>query len=520
MKNPQVNRSPIRWWTLGVMSISVLIVMIDSSILNVAIPTLQREFDATASQLQWIVTAYILVFAGLLLLMGGFGDRYGRAHLLRGGVLVFSIASLFATLANSVEQLIACRAFMGVGGAMLLPATLSIVTNTFDEDERPKAIALWTAFASIGIAVGPISGGLLLEHFYWGSIFFVNVPIGVFIIIVSFFLVPNSYDSQTRPVDIPGGLLSAGAVTSLIYGIIEGPDRGWTSGLVMGMLAIFLVLGTAFVFHETRTSHPLLDFQFFRRRRFSVGVVTVSLGALAMSGLLFGMTQYLQFVKDYSPLEAGIRFLPMAVGLMIGASRSEVLARRFGTKRVVSGGMALLAVSLGLIMLWQADSDFWFIGLVLSLIGVGLGATAAPATEAIMGAIPKDRVGVGSATNTVIRLVSASLGIAIMGSMMYSIYAAKVNNAVAGLSVELADTAKNSIGAAVHIAASLPEETGIALETASKNAFTDALGLVALMGAVIAAFAVGMVLRFMPDIPQAQTDDMHASDLIVLEKIT
>ncbi len=510
--NAKHERSRWRWWTLGIISVAVLIVTIDTSILNVAIPTLQREFDASASQLQWIVTAYILIFAGLLLTMGGLGDRFGRAHMLRGGVLVFGIASLIATMVGSAGQLIACRAVMGIGGAMLLPATLSILVNIFDEEERPKAIALWAGFNGIGIAIGPIAGGLLLEHFYWGSIFFVNVPIAAFVILASFLLVPNSRDPEVKPVDIPGAILSTGGVSALVYAIIEGPDRGWTSALVVSTFAVAFVMSLAFAFRERRTENPLLDFYFFRKRRFSAGVATVSLGALAMSGLVFGITQYLQFVQSYTPLEAGIRLLPLAGGIMLGASRSEILVRYVGTKKVVSGGMFLLSIALGLVMLWEADSAFWFLGLTLGLIGLGLGITAAPATDAIMGAIPKERAGVGSATNTVIRLVAASLGVAIIGSMMYSIYSSRVSDAVVALSPDLADAARNSIGAAVQIAASLPEDAGTALASASGDAFTEALGIVGLIGAVIALFATGMVARFLPDREESLTEEEAIPD--------
>jgi Na+/melibiose symporter-like transporter len=288
------------------------------------------------------------------------------------------------------------------------------------------------------------------------------------------------------------------AVSSLVYAIIQGPDEGWTSRYVLICFAIAVVTGAAFVLREMRAKYPLLDLSFFKRRRFTVGATALSLQSLALAGLMFGFTLYLQFVQGYSPLEAGIRFLPLAAGLMVGARLSERLVHYFGTTRVIAGGLLLMAATLPLIMLWQSDSPYWLVGVVLAAVGFGVGNVAAPSVDAIMGAVPESKAGVASATNSVIRMVGGALGIAVIGSIMNSLYAGKVASAVATLPPEYAEAAKNNVGAAVNIAESLPGESGQALFSAAGNAFADAMGEVGVISAVVMAFTAVLVLVFMP----------------------
>ena len=494
----ELKKHRLRWWTLSVLALAVVIATIDKSILNVALPTLQRELEASASELQWMVTAYILVFGGMLLTFGALGDRFGRAWMLRGGLLIFGVASLGAAYVDTAWQLIMVRAVMGIGAAMIVPATLSIAVDVFHGEERTKAIAIWAALAAVGIVLGPIFGGLLLRHFYWGSVFLVNVPIAAVAVIASLFLIPDSRDPGRKHLDMPGAVLSMGAVSLLIYAVIEGPDKGWTSLVVVATFIVAVVLGIAFVMREMRTREPLLELSFFKRRRFSAGAGALSLQALALAGIMFGLTQYLQFVQGYTPLQAGVRFLPLAAGLMIGARGSEVMVRRFGTTRVVSGGLLLMAATLPLMMLWTADSPFWIVGIVFAAIGLGVGNVAAPATDAVMGAIPEEKAGVGSGINSVIRMVGGALGIAVIGSLTYSLYSTRVADAVAALPAEAAEAARNSIGAAVQIASQLPGDAGGALYAAAGEAFTDAIGLVGLVSAGIAFATALMVARYMP----------------------
>ncbi len=496
----------LRWWTLGVLCLSVLVVVIDSSILNVALPTLQRELGASAAGLQWIVTSYILILGGLLLTTGSLGDCFGRAMMLRAGLVVFALASLLAAYVNSTGQLIAARAVMGLGAAMIMPSTLSIAVDIFKGEERTKAIAFWAALNAVGIVLGPIFGGLILEHLHWGWIFLVNPPIAAAAILAGFFLITESRDPETKPLDIPGAFLSIVAVSSLVYAIIQGPDEGWTSRYVLICFAVAVVTGAAFIFREMRARHPMLDLSFFKQRRFTAGAAALSLQSLALAGIMFGFTLYLQFVQGYSPLQAGIRFLPLAVGLMIGARSSEKLVHRFGTTRVIAGGLLLMAATLPLMLLWEADSPYWLVGIVFAAIGFGVGNVAAPSVDAIMGAVPEAKSGVASATNSVIRMVGGALGIAVIGSIMNSLYASKVASAVASLPPEYAEAAKNNVGAAVKIAESLPGESGQALFNAAGNAFAEAMGEVGIISAVVIAITAVLVLIFMPSRAENKTE--------------
>ena len=488
----------MRWWTLAVVSVTVVLATIDETILNVAIPSLQRDLGASASSLQWILNSYMLVFGGLLLTMGGFGDRFGRARMLRYGLALFGLSSLGAALAQSPAQLIGARAIMGMGGAMMMPATLAVIVNVFKEKEVPKAIAIWAMMAGIGVALGPTLGGALLKYFYWGSVFLVNVPIAAIAIAASLFLVPDSRDPESRPLDIPGALLSMGAVSALIIAIIEGPDWGATSPQLAITVGLGVILGLGFVLRERQAAYPLLDFALFRLPRFSTGAAAVSLAFFSMVGFIFGFTQYLQFVQGYTPLAAGIRFLPAAGGFMFGAIASEELVRRFGTTKVVAAGLVIMTATTPLVLLWEVNTSYLVIGPVVAMISLGVGLVFAPAAEAVMGAVEAAKAGVGSAMNDVTQMLASALSIAVVGSVMYSIYAARLGDAVASLPAEASVLVRDSIGAAVQVAASLPQEEALALSAAAKSAFTDAMGLALLIGAGFSLVGVLVVARFMP----------------------
>ena len=391
----------LRWLTLAIVSVTVLLTTIDETILNVAIPSLQRDLGASASSLLWILNAYMLVFGGLLLTMGGVGDRFGRARMLRYGLAVFALSSLGAAFAQSPAQLIGARAIMGIGGAMMMPATLAIIVNVFKEKEKPKAIAIWAMMAGIGVALGPILGGALFKYFYWGSVFLVNVPIAGIAIAASLFLVPNSRDPESKPLDIPGALLSMGAVSALILAVIEGPEWGAASPWLWITVGTAVILGLGFVLRERQAEYPLLDFALFRLPRFSTGAAAVSLAFFSMVGFIFGFTQYLQFVQGHTPLAAGIRFLPAAGGFMFGAIASEELVRRFGTTRVVAVGLVIMTATLPLVLLWEVNTSYMVIGPIVAMFALGVGLVFAPAAEAVMGAVDAAKAGVGSAMNDV-----------------------------------------------------------------------------------------------------------------------
>jgi MFS transporter, DHA2 family, multidrug resistance protein len=431
----------LRWWTLAVLSATMVIAAIDETILNVAIPSLQRDLGASSTALQWMVNSYMLVFGGMLLIMGGLGDRFGRAKFLRIGLAIFGLASVGAALAVSPTQLIVARGLMGLGGAMMMPATLSIIVNVFNDNEKAKAIGIWAAMAGAGIALGPILGGVLLQNFYWGSVFIVNVPIAVVAIVASLFLVPDSRDPESRPIDIPGGLLSMGAVSSLILAIIEGPKWGLASTELLITAAVTLVLGIGFVIRERTTEYPLVDFSLFKIPQFSTGIAAVGLAFFAMVGFIFGLTQYLQFVQGNDPLAAGLRFLPAAIGLVFGAIGSEQLAVKLGVRSVVVTGLVVLTAALPVVLLWEADSSYWLIGPVVFAVGLGTGTVFAAAAESVMGAVTEAKAGVGSAINDVAQMLAGALSIAVVGSTMYSIYTSKLSDAVASLPEDVSNAA-------------------------------------------------------------------------------
>ena len=311
-----------------------------------AIPTVQRDLSATASALQWIVDSYVLVFAGLLMTMGALGDRFGRARALVTGLVIFGVGSAYAAFTSSATELIWARAVMGVGGALIMPATLSIITDVFPREERGRAIGVWAAVAGLGIGIGPVVGGLLLENFWWGSVFLVNVPIVLIALIAGYFLVPASRDPEATPLDLPGAATSMVTVSALVFGIIEGPARGWTSGLVLSAFVVAAAAGVAFWAIERRTEHPMLDLDYFKNPRFSGGAAAISIAFFALFGVIFLLTQFLQFVQGYTALEAGLRTAPVAIGMVIGSATSPRLAERFGTARVVAFGLGVLAAVL------------------------------------------------------------------------------------------------------------------------------------------------------------------------------
>jgi EmrB/QacA subfamily drug resistance transporter len=492
-----------RWWTLAILSVSLLIIIIDDTIINVAVPTLQRELGASVSALQWIVDAYIIVFAGLLLTMGALGDRFGRKRLLQIGLLVFAGSSVLGAYAGSASQLILARALMGVGGALIMPSTLSVITDVFPRTERVKAIGIWTGVASLGIPLGPIVGGWLLEHFWWGSAFLLNVPIAIAALAGGWILVPESrHPAPPRP-DLPGLVLSVVALTSLVYGIIQAPASGWTSAAVIGSLGLAVLAAATFLLREARAREPMLDLRLFRNPRLGWGTVAMTLVGLAIGGLAFLLTQYLQFVQGYTPLQAGLRFLPIAIGFGIASPITQRLVPRVGTTRTVAaalGGSALLFAALSLV---GPATSYWLVGPALLLIGLGIGAALVPSTDAVMAAVPGENAGLGSAINDTGRQVGAALGVGILGALANAAYRSGIGGTVASLSPDLAAAAKRSVGAALEIAGGVGGPAGASLRQAANAAFLDGFGLAMLAGAVLLAAAAVAVLRWLPshDLP-------------------
>jgi EmrB/QacA subfamily drug resistance transporter len=482
-----------RWKTLAVLSLSLLIIGLDNTILNVALPSLQEHFDASASTLQWMVDSYMLVFACLLLTAGTLGDRFGRKRALQAGLLLFGGASLAVLAVSTSGQLIAVRSIMGIGGALIMPATLSIITNVFPRDERGKAIAVWAAFAAVGVGLGPLFGGLLLEWFSWESVFLVNVPVTAVALIAGFVLVPDSKDPEPGAFDLLGAALSAASLGTLVYGLIEAPSKGWTEPLILGSFGAAAVLAAAFVRWELHTRSPMLNLSFFRNPRFSVASMGIGIASFSLFGAIFGTTQFLQDAHGYSALEAGAAMVPLAVGMMMGAGSSTKLVPRFGTTRIVTAGLLAMAGTLSTALLWTYDMPYWPIGLWFLGAALALAWVMAPSTDSVMGAVPEEKAGVASAMNDVTRQVAGALGTAVIGSLIASFYGSRISDDVASLPEPARSAAKESIGQANALAAQLPAAQGESLAHSAATAFTGALGLslaIAAGAGLVGAFAV------------------------------
>jgi EmrB/QacA subfamily drug resistance transporter len=501
-----------RWVILAVLCFCLLVVSIDNTILNVALPTLVEELHASASQLQWIVDAYTLVFASLLLTAGTIGDKYGRRGALMIGLLVFGSGSAISAFAGSAEQLIVMRGIMGLGGAFIMPSTLSILTNVFPSEERGRAIGIWAGVSGLGVALGPLTGGFLLEHFWWGSVFLVNVPVVIVALIATWFVVPRTKDPTSPRLDLVGTVLSATGLFAALYGVIEGPSKGWGSTEILVAFGLGAVLLVSFVLWELRISHPMLDVRFFKNPRFSAASLAVTFVFFAMFGSLFFLSQYMQFVLGYDALQTGLRLMPVAVVLMIAAPTSSLLTKRFGTKLVVATGLAVVAG--GLLVLGQASttSGYLLVAAALVLLGLGMGTAMAPATDSIMGSLPPERAGVGSAVNDTTREVGGALGVAILGSIAASQYTSSMAGAAAlkGLPGQAVDAATNSIGGAVTVASKLagtPLQSAAApLLAAANDAFVTAMTHAVTIGAVFAIIGALVALAFLPARPRAEAD--------------
>jgi len=491
-----------RWWVLAVLCVSLAMIGLDNTILNVALPTLVRDLHASFSQLQWIIDSYTVVFAGLLLTAGSLGDRFGRKWVMLVGLGVFCAGSAFSAFAWSPEILVVTRALMGVGGALVMPATLSILTNVFVEPhEREKAIGIWAGVAGVGIAVGPIAGGLLLQHFWWGSVFLINVPVIVVGMIAAALLVPNSADPAAPRLDLVGAFLSTVGLAVLLWGIIEAPTTGWHSDRVLVGVSVGLVILGLFLAWELHTDHPMIHLRFFRNRRFSAAGGAIALVVLGLYGTLFVLTQYLQFVLGYSALGTGVAFIPLALLLLIAGPASTPLVRRLGTKAVVSTG--LLMIAGGLAWLATASANATFVGGVLgplAILGLGFGLTMAPTTESIMGSLPRAQAGAGSAMNSTLLQVGGALGVAIIGSVLSAGYRSSVDAVMAGHAVPawVAQIIRSSVGGALEVAHRAGGTLGQALAGAADHGFVHGMHMAMGVACGFAVLGILVVVAFLP----------------------
>ncbi|MFD9422561.1 MULTISPECIES: DHA2 family efflux MFS transporter permease subunit [unclassified Streptomyces] len=460
---------PQRWLILGVICLAQLTVLLDNTVLNVAIPSLTTELDASTADVQWMINAYSLVQSGLLLTAGSSADRYGRKKMLVAGLALFGIGSLAAGLSQSSGQLIAARAGMGIGGALLITTTLAVIVQIFDDSERVKAIGLWATVNSLGFAVGPLLGGFMLDHYWWGAIFLVNIPIAVIGLVAVVRLVPESKNPQGDRPDLLGALLSTIGMTAVVYAIISGPEHGWTSGQVLLTAFVGIAVLAGFVVWELRIPNPMLDMHFFRNQKFVGAIGGAILVAFGMSGSLFLLTQHLQFVLGYGPLEAGLRTAPLAL-TVVALNLTGVGARlvpRLGTPLTIASGMTCLAAGLAAIALLGSHD---YAGMLLGLVVMGAGISfAMPAmANAIMSAIPPEKAGVGAGINGTLGEFGNGLGVAVLGAVLNSRFAALVPAAVGAA----------SLPAALAAADSESEAQGI------KDAFASGLETSQLVGAV------------------------------------
>ena len=469
---------PRRRAILAVLCLSLLIVVIDNTVLNTALPTLARDLHAGTSGLQWVVDAYSLAFASLLVTAGALGDRFGRRRALNLGLAVFALGSLAAAFAPSAGMLIADRVVMGIGAAFVMPSTLSILNAVFPPSERPRAIAAWSAVAGVGIVIGPTLGGALLSQFSWGSIFLVNVPFVALALLGVARVVPETVERTTGRLDVAGTLLSAAGLLAVVDAIIEAPSRGWGAPVTLVELAAGLGLIAAFVLWELRTSHPLIDIRVFANRAFSAASASVTVIFFSLFGSLFALTQYLQLVHGYSPLSAGVRALPFALAMGAASPLSTALASRLGTRWVVAAGLALMGLGLLALSTAGVDTPYPPLAAYVAVMGAGMGLVMAPASTTIMASVPPEQAGAGSAVNDTVREVGGALGVAIIGSLVSGLYGHRMSDLLSAHHAPeaLNHAASGSVAAADLIGQRVGGVPGSEIVGAAHSAFTSAMG--------------------------------------------
>ncbi|MCK1821033.1 MFS transporter [Streptomyces sp. XM83C] len=491
-----------RWAILGVLMLSLLIVVLDNSILNVAIKTISTPaptgLGATQSELEWAINAYTLVFAGLLFTAGLLGDRLGRKKVLLGGLAVFGIGSALAAESGSPTQLIVFRALMGLGAAFVMPATLAVLMNVFEREEQPRAIGIWAGGVGLAIAIGPITGGVLLDHFWWGSVFLVNVPIVVLALALMVWLVPDSRDPNPGRLDPAGVALSVVGLVLLVYGIIKGGELAdFTDATVLAFIAAGLAVLVAFVVVEKRSDHPSIDVTYFRNKVFSAAIAAIALVFFALMGVTFFSVFYTQSVRGYSPLETGLLLLPLAAAQLVFAPRARLLVDRFGNRATTTGGMLLIAGMLAMFAVLDADTPIWLLEVVFFLMGTGMAHIMTPVSVVIMQALPREKAGSASALSNTFRQVGGALGVAVLGSVLSTSYRSGIEGRLGLVPPALRDTAGESIEATLGVAARLGPR-GRELVGPANDAFLHAMHVTAIGGAAIALVGAVVVAAFLP----------------------
>jgi len=498
---PEPGRPGERWLALAVLCVALLMVNLDNTVLNVALPTLVRDLHATTTQLQWIVDAYVLVFAGLLLVAGSIADRVGRKKVFCAGLLTFAAGSAWAAFSGSTGMLIAARASMGIGGAVMMPATLSLITSIFtDPAQRQRAIGLWAGTSGLGVALGPIVGGALLARFWWGSVFLINVPVAVAGFAFAIPLIPESRNQAARQPDLTGAMLSMAGLGLVLWSLIDAPLRGWTSTRVLAAGAGGLGVLGLFILWENRTTHPMLNLAFFRQRAFTGAVCSVGMVTFGLYGALFLLTQYLQFGLGYSALAAGIRVLPAAGMIAVVAPLSALALRVTTIRYTVAVGLACIAAGLWLLSGITVASTYDSIVPGIMLLGAGGGLAMPAATESVMGSLPGGDTGVGSAANSAFLQTGGALGVAVIGSMLNTRYAGNMSAVLAPYHVPATVTQAitGSLGGALEVAARIGAHFGTLLVAAAKSAFVSGMDLGLTVGACAALGGCLIALAILP----------------------
>ncbi|MBK3562680.1 MFS transporter [Streptomyces sp. MBT62] len=483
---------PRRWQILSILCLSLVLIGLDTLILNLALPSIQKDLDATSSQLQWTVDSYALAFGGLLLMAGGLADRFGRKRLLAIGLAAFGLTSLGAAFASGPEMLITFRALMGISAALMMPATLAIIKDVFPPEEQGKAIGIWSGAAAVGVPLGPLVSGLLLEHFWWGSMFLINVPLAAIALIGGFKLIPESKAEGHPGLDLVGALLSVAGLVAIVYGLVEAPHNGWGDVVTLGSLFLGVALMVGFVLWERHTEHPMLDVGLFLNARYGGGALAIACTSFGLYSGLYLLTQYLQSVLDLDPLGAGLRMLAIGT-MMVGAPMSEKLVQRVGLKVTVIMGLVLCAAGLGLLAGLQVDSEaqaLWG----LAAFGLGMGIALPAAVDAILVVSAARQAGAGSAVADVGMQVGGALGIAVSGSVITTLYRDNLPQA-AKLPGEAGGAVRESLAGAHAVAQQLGGDAGQRVLNAAQHSFVDGFTgtlliavAVAGLGAIASAF--------------------------------
>jgi EmrB/QacA subfamily drug resistance transporter len=492
-----------RWIILSVLIVGLMAIVIDNTVLNVALktiaePTAHGGLGASQSALEWAINSYTLVFAGLLFTFGVIGDRIGRKRMLMIGLVLFCLGSLWSAYSGSPTELIAARAAMGLGGAAVMPQTLSIISHVFEPHERARAIGIWASAVGIGVAIGPVLGGVLLAHFWWGSVFLINVPVTVIGALAALFLVPESKNATVGGIDYVGVLGSIVGLVLLVFGIVQGGDGdSWVSAPVLGPALSGLVVLGLFTWWETRVAHPSLDVRLFRDRRLSASVIAISLLFFGFGGVYFFTSFYLQNVRGYSPLTAGLLTVPFAVGQFALSPRSSRLVARYGAKAVGTVGMVVNGLAIAMYALLGTHSPIIVLMLAFLIQGAAIGVTMPAATAAVMEVLPRERAGAGSALTNTARQVAVALGVAVLGSILAESYRSHLSPVLAHLPASAASTAGQSVSATQAVAQQLGA-SGRFLLAPANVAFVDAMRITTIIAAVIAILGGVVVLRWMP----------------------